>query len=189
MSLLRTLTILTVTMLSTSPVLAENSRHYLEFGLSSSTLNKKASVGAPVQSESDVDGGILKYGYDFNNWFAVEGHLGRTASVENTALSYTSGINYMGFAGARFNLRYDHFTLYALGGAGFAQIAETSSGTDYQLNKVGPAYGVGLDFYGSKSTSISVAYIQYIDTSDVDLSSLQLTIKFYFDKPKIQSRY
>lgn len=189
MSLFRALTILLITLLSTSPVLAENSHHYFEFGMSTNTLKKQATIGAPTAGEGDIDGGILKYGYDLNNWLAVEGHLGRTGSASDIPGAYTAGIDYMGYAGARFNLRYDHFTVYALGGAGFAQMSESLSGTQYKSNIVSPAYGVGFDFYGSKSTSISLAYIQYLDTGDAQLSSLQLTVKFYFSKPKISSRY
>ncbi len=95
----------------------------------------------------------------------------------------------MAFVGARFNLRYNHFTVFTLGGVSYAKIKETGSGSPYTTTIVAPAYGVGLDFYGSESTAITFSYIQYLDSTKVNLSAVQFGIKFYFDKPKIFNRY
>ncbi len=188
MSLSRILTIITLSAIFTGQALAENSHMYFEIDYAKNTLKTVNTFGTNTSADSDMDGGLVKFGYDLNNWIGFEGHLGSTTTNEDTT-NYTAKIDYMAFAGARFNLRYDHLTVYALAGAGYAQIKETSSAVNYETTKGGPAYGVGIDFYGSKSTSVSLAYIQYVDSTAIDLSSLQLGVKFYFDKPKIQRRY
>ena len=197
MSLLRTFAVIALALFSNQVYSAENSnsvsRHYFEFDYARNTLKTKDTLVAGIVTaslvEAEMDGGIIKYGYDINNWFAVEGHLGSTTSQDDAAISYSAKIQYMGFAGARFNLRYDHFTLYGLAGAGYASVKETSAGTEFSTKKGGAAYGIGMDFYGSKTTSISLSYIQYVDSTEVDLSSLQLGVKFYFDKPQFKNRY
>lgn len=193
MSLIRTFTVVALTLFSTQSFAEtnsnSNSHHYFEFDYARNTLKTVNTFGAATTAEADMDGGLIKYGYDLNNWLAIEGHLGSTTTNVESAPVYSSNIQYMAFAGARFSMRFDHFTVYGLGGAGYASIKETSSGTDFETNKGTLAYGVGLDFYGSKTTSISVAYIQYVDSTEIDLSSLQLGVKFYFDKPRIKRRY
>ncbi len=189
MSFIRVLTIITLSVLSTSQVFADNSRMYFEFDYATNTTNTVNTFGASTSAESDMDGAVIKLGYDLNNWIAFEGHLGSTTTNDESAPTYSSKIDYMAFAGARFNLRYDHFTVYGLAGAGYTQITETSSGTLYETTKAAPAYGVGLDFYGSKTTAFTLSYIQYVDSTEIDLSSFQFGVKFYFDKPKFYKRY
>jgi len=186
---IKNLAILTLSLLMTSQAFADNSRLYFEYDLARNSLTTLNTFGTSTSAEADLDGGMIKFGYDFSNYFAIETHLGTSTTNDDLAPTYTVGIDYLGFAGARFNLRYDHLTLYGLAGAGFTRITEKTPATTYETSKIGPAYGVGLDFYGSKTTSISIAYIQYLDETDVNISSFQIGVKFYFDKPKIQKRY
>ncbi len=189
MSLIRVLTVITLSALSITPAFAENSPMYFGFGYASTTTKTVNTFGASTSAEADMNGAVLKFGYDINNWIGFEGHLSNTTTNDQSAPTYSVKVDYMALAAARFNLRYDHFTVFALGGVGYAQVKETSSGTLYTTTKAAPAYGVGLDFYGSKSTAVTFSYIQYLDSNDVNLSSVQLGVKFYFDKPKISRRY
>ncbi len=192
MFLIRTFAIIALALFS-NQLLAQdnsnNSHHYFEFGLAGTSLITKGTYGAGTSANSDLSGGIIKYGYDFNNWFSAEAHLGATAKNTDSAPTYTVSAQTMAFVGARFSLRYDHFTIYALAGGGYGSIKESTATTDYTTSKTSAAYGLGMDFYGSKTTSVSVSLVQYVDSTEVDLSAIELGIRFYFDKPTIKRRY
>ena len=188
MYLLRALTVVAITLLSTSQVLAENSRHYLEFDVAGIDAKAKDNAGV-VGYDSGMNGFLIKYGYDLNNWFAVEGHLGSSTASDTDAPTYTIKADYLGFLGGRFNLRYDGFTLYGLGGAGFAAVTETESGTEYKTDFTSFAYGAGIEMYGYKSSALTFSIIRYLDVTEGTLTTAQIGFKFYFDTPKFSSRY
>lgn len=189
MYLLRTLTIIAIAYLSTTgSVLAENSRHYFEFDLAGINAKAKDNAGV-VGYDSGMDGFLVKYGYDVNNWLAIETHLGSSKESDNDAPTYTIKADYFGFLGARFNLRYDHFTLYGLAGGGYAKVTETESGTQYNSTFSSFAYGGGMEFYGSSYSAITFSIVRYLDVTEGTLTTGQIGFKFYFDKPKFIHRY
>jgi len=188
MYLLRALTVVAITLLSTSQVLAENTRHYLEFDIAGVNAKAKDNAGV-VGYDSGTNGFFVKYGYDINNWFAVEGHLGNSTESDTDAPTYTIKADAIGFLGGRFNLRYDGFTLYGLAGAAYAAVTETESGTEYKTNFSSVAYGIGMDMYGSKESAITFSIIRYLDVTEGTLTTGQIGFKFYFDKPKFSGRY
>jgi len=188
MYLLKALTIVAISLLSTSQVLAENTRHYLEFDIAG--MDAKAKDNANVVGyDSGMNGFFVKYGYDINNWLAVEGHLGNSGESDDDAPTYTIKASAIGFLGGRFNLRYDGFTLYGLAGAAYVAVTETESGTEYKTNFSSIAYGMGMDLYGSKESAITFSIIRYLDVTEGTLTTAQIGFKFYFDKPKFSGRY
>lgn len=189
MPLIKVLTILALSVLSITSAFAENSPMYFGFSYGKTKTKTVNTFAAKTPANASMHGAVVKLGYDINNWIGFEGQLSNTTTHYQPAQTYSVKVEYIALAAARLNLRYDHFTVFALGGAGYARVRETSQGTAHTVTKIAPAFGVGIDLYGSKSTAITLSYIKYLDSTKVNLSSVQLGFTFYFDKPEISRRY
>ncbi|MCU7929188.1 MAG: porin family protein [Candidatus Thiodiazotropha sp. (ex Codakia rugifera)] len=123
-------------------------------------------VASPQYKEDDSNadfrgaGLILRGGHEFNDFFAVEGHLGLFS--EDTINGDTHQIDYLASIFARGNLfLFDsRARVYALGGLtrfsgdvpGFNGVDETSLG-----------YGLGIELYGHERNALTLEWIRYAD--------------------------
>lgn len=121
-------------------------------------------------------GGAFQIGYDLHKFIAVESQLGiayasldessggNTLSVENTI--------YYGSIYLRGNVRFDTFTLFAIGGYTYLQSDVESSSNiailniDDSENFDDMSYGAGIDLYGNDTTALSFKWIRIIDLGD-----------------------
>jgi len=133
----------------------------------------------------NANGFILRLGYDFNNWLAVEGHYADPDDFESSGSGNLSG-NTLG-AFARLNLRFKQTTLYAIGGAASSSYTGQS--------EITYAYGAGIDIYGSKDTALTIAYTSYYNdetasSNKIEGDALTFGITHYFgNRPRIYKRY
>lgn len=128
---------------------------------------------------AEIDGTTiyLKLGYQLNKFFGLEAQFGFLTGVKGVPGSDPDGSQAALFA--RFNLPFEDLNVYAL--AGVAQLS--LNGTDDEFS--GTAYGVGIDFYGSPLTALTLEAIQYQD-GNATYKSLTLGLKHHFEWPSFR---
>jgi len=163
---------------------SEPSHFYMGAGWGNYAFNIKNS--STVYGNSS--GLALDLGYDFNNILALQ-----TSYIAPDTFTATSGtdeaISYAASLFLRANLRFERSSVYFLVGG------STLGKNNASYDGVGPAYGVGLDFYGGKNVALTIKYINYLDTkttvgsNKVTLSGTTLGFIYYFDTPRFNNRY
>ena len=173
-----------VTMLLPGLSLAENSSNYI--GVNVATFDSKNST-------IEQDGAMLNLGYDLNNYIALEMAAGASETYEDPATTDTSKINYAASGFLRFNVRFSRVTFYVLGGYSKVESSSTTGSTKTTYSDSGSSYGFGIDFYGTRDLALSVRRVEFFDsnepTGNRHLGATMLGITYYFDTPKIRSRY
>lgn len=171
-----------------SLVMAESSPMYI--GVNFASFDSK-------YSDTEFDGGMLNLGFDLNNYVAFELAGGASESTDDPATSTSSKVDYAASAFLRFNLRFDRVTVYVLGGYSQVESSTKTTTTSTSFKDSGGSYGYGIDFYGTRDLALSVRRVELIDTESQSASGTTKThigatilgITYYFDKPKIHSRY
>lgn len=171
-----------------SLALAESSPMYI--GVNFATFDSK-------YSDVELDGGIINLGFDLNNYFAFELSGGASETTNDEATGAKSKVDYVASAFLRFNLRFNRVTVYALGG--YSQVKSTSSlgSITVEDTSSGGSYGYGIDFYGTRDLALSFRRVEFVDieetsgntTTKTHVGATMVGITYYFDKPKIYSRY
>ena len=179
MTLIRTLFVVALTFAFVSKASADNSPMYFGLGIADYEFE-----GSPIT----MDGYYLNYGIDIGNYFAIEGIIANSSQYENAAASLTSEIDYYGALYGRFNLRYDHVTLYVMAGYATVSTTTTVSGTAFETEDSGVTYAVGIDLYGTQNTALTIRYYDYLD-EDIHATGINIGLNFYFDVPRIHKRY
>lgn len=163
---------------------AEPSHFYMGAGWGNYAFNIKNSSTV----YGDASGLALDLGYDFNNILALQASY--IAPDTFTATSGTSeSISYAASLFLRANLRFERSSVYFLAGA------STLGKNNASYDGTGLAYGVGLDFYGSKNVALTLKYVNYLDTktisgsNKVSLDGTTLGFTYYFDTPRFNNRY
>ncbi|WP_455209177.1 outer membrane beta-barrel protein [Kaarinaea lacus] len=145
--------------------------------------------------EDNALGGTIQVGYDLHKFLAIETHLGLAYdSYEETAggltLSAKSLISHASVY-LRGNLRFDTFTLFAVGGYTYLR-------NDYELEITPPippfesrddttsesdiSYGGGIDLYGNATTAVTFKWMRVIDMGDEgELDAWYIGITHYLD--------
>ena len=173
-----------------STVLAESSPMYL--GMNSA----KFDIDQPG-NKLEYSGGMLNLGLDLNNYFAFEVAGGISKSKDDPTTTTSSKINYAASAFLRFNLRFNRVTVYALGGYSQVESASTTGAISTTTKDKGGSYGYGIDFYGTRDLALSFRRVEFVKTETVTgttttenrLGATMIGITYYFDTPKIHSRY
>jgi len=159
-----------------------NTPLYIGIGKSFFTFEDSTSINA--------SGYYLNLGLDLGNYFAIEALSSSSAIDEFDAESYE--IDYYHGIFARFNLRYDHFTVYLLAGYGTTSLTYTTTvggGSTVAVDDSGFSYGIGMDLYGTKNAALTLRAMDYID-EDFHMLGAVMGFHFYFDDiPRIQKRY
>jgi len=179
MALIRTLIFTILTLAFAGTAQAGSSPMY--FGLGIADYSAEGN-------DTTADGIFLNFGIDIGNYFAIEAVAANSDRYESTTTGDYAEIDYYAALYGRFNLRYDHLTLYLM--AGYATLSATTSfyGTDDTYEDSGLTYAAGIDLYGTKNTAISVRYYDYID-EDSHITGINIGLNFYFDVPRINKRY
>lgn len=105
---------------------------------------------AVVSGESSGDVWRLKFGYEFHKFLGAEAHYGFSSNGDDTLRE--------GALFGRFQLPFERLDVYFLAGAGRVGFSEGA---------YGPAAGVGIDFYGTERTALTLEYVHY-ELSDID---------------------
>jgi len=173
-----------ITLLLPAISLAENSSNYI--GVNVATFDSK-------QTTTEQDGLMINFGYDLNNYLALEIAAGASETNEDAATNDTSKIDYTASAFLRFNMRFNRVTLYVLGGYSSVEATATSGATSTTTTDSSGSYGYGIDFYGTRDLALSFRRVEFFDNEELTgnrhLGATMIGITYYFDTPKIHSRY
>lgn len=176
---------------SPSLAMAENSPFYI--GINAASFESTTTDTSQTETSTSYDGAMLNFGYDINNYFSLELLTGASSSADESP-TISSKIDYTGGVYARFNLRFNRVTLSLLGGYATTGISTTVGNTTTSDSESGQSAGIGIDFYGTRDLALSLrTMILYAKDNpgggDTVLSATTFGITYYFDKPKIHSRY
>ncbi|MDH5393505.1 MAG: porin family protein [Gammaproteobacteria bacterium] len=157
---------------------AGEARHY--FGISNETY-----------SIDGLDGISYRYGYDFGNVMSFEVDYSQTefAAPTTTIASLDSITNLM----LQFNRRYESVNIYLA--LGYGTSVMTQVGVPYRSGFNGPAYGAGIELYGSKNTAITFSWLRRLASEEdpvipqAEIDSVRVGIVHHFDFSKTSSRY
>lgn len=127
--------------------------------------------------ELDPDGGgsfdstglRLRAGVAFNDYFALEGHLGTGGSDGPVDLEYLAG----GYAKGMLPISPD-FKLYGLLGATEVEF----DGSDDSESDV--SYGGGASYALMPNLSVDADYMRYLDESNYDFNAISLGATYHF---------
>jgi len=173
-----------MTMLLPGMTYAESSSNYI--GAQIAKFDSK-------YSSAEFDGGMMSLGYDLNNYIALEAAAGASQSYEEPVTGNTAQIDYVASAFLRFNVRFNRVTLYALGGYSRVGSTATSGSVSVTDTNSGVSYGFGIDFYGTRDLALSIRRVELFDeekkSGKSQLGASMVGITYYFDTPKIHSRY
>ncbi len=141
----------------------------------------------------DLNQLTLVLGADVSNFLGAEIHLGKTNDFSREISPGVTGTIRTRFVAAAFvraNLRYKKTTLYVMGGYGYIDFSELSLNQwNFADSISGPAYGVGMDFYGGPHTALNVSAIRYVDDDNNTIDTINLGFVHHFDWPGLASRY
>lgn len=122
----------------------------------------------PEYGSSRDDVGLrLRGGAQFNDYFAVEGHLGGGGSDGPVELDYLVGAYAKGILPVA-----DEFRLYGL--AGFTEV-------DFDLAREnGFSYGAGAEFDITSNLAVGADYIRYLDKSNYTFDAASVGLRYRF---------
>ncbi|MFG6175622.1 porin family protein [Halomonas sp. THAF12] len=126
--------------------------------------------------ELDPDGGgnfdstglRLRAGVAFNDYLALEGHLGTGGSDGPVEMDYLAG----GYAKGMLPISPD-FTLYGLLGA--TEVEFDSEDTESDVS-----YGGGASYALMPNLSVDADYMRYLDESNYDFNAVSLGATYHF---------
>lgn len=141
--------------------------------------------------EEDALGGTFLIGYDLHKFFAIESRLGLsydssevilgTDSISTNALLSHASIYLRG------NLRFDSFTLFAIGGYSYVRLDYEVKGGPFEPvddsdNEDDISYGGGIDLYGNATTAVSFQWMRVLDKGDEgEIDAWYIGITHYLD--------
>ena len=163
---------------------SEPSHFYVGLGWGSYAFDIKNS-GVEYGNSSGI---ALDLGYDFNNIVAIQASYISPDNFDATG-GTNEDINYAASLFVRANLRFERSSIFFL--AGGSKVSENNSSYDGN----GLAYGMGVDFYGSKNTAVTLKYVRYLDadttvgSNNVKLDGATIGFTHYFDTPRFNDRY
>ncbi|WP_290786999.1 porin family protein [Halomonas sp.] len=118
-------------------------------------------------SSRDSVGLRLNGGMQFNDYFAVEGHLGSGGSDGPVELDYLVGAYAKGILPVA-----PEFRLYGL--AGFTEV-------DVDIDREsGFSYGAGAEFDVAPNLAVGADYMRYLDKSDITFDAASVGMRYRF---------
>ncbi|ASK19576.1 porin family protein [Halomonas sp. N3-2A] len=122
----------------------------------------------PERGSSRDDVGLrLRGGAQFNDYFALEGHLGTGGSDRGAELNHVAGAYAKGIVPIAPEVR-----LYGL--AGFTEVDINSN------RETGFSYGAGAEMDISSNVSVGADYMRYLDKSAYDFDAASVGLKYRF---------
>lgn len=122
----------------------------------------------PDRGSSRDDVGLrLRGGAQFNDYFAIEGHLGGGGSDGPAELDYLVGAYAKGILPVA-----DQFRLYGL--AGFTEV-------DFDIDREsGFSYGAGAEYDLTPALALGADYMRYLDKSSYDFDAVSVGLRYRF---------
>lgn len=118
-------------------------------------------------SSRDDVGLRLRSGVQFNDYFALEGHLGTGGSDGNAELDYLAGAYAKGFIPVAPEVR-----LYGL--AGFTEVDfDSDRESDF-------SYGAGAEMDVARNLSVGADYMRYLDKSAYTFDAASVGLRYRF---------
>ncbi|WP_083001735.1 porin family protein [Halomonas sp. GT] len=122
----------------------------------------------PERGSSRDDVGLrLRGGAQFNDYFALEGHLGTGGSDRGAELDHVAGAYAKGIVPIAPEVR-----LYGL--AGFTEVDINND------RETGFSYGAGAEMDISSNVSVGADYMRYLDKSAYDFDAASVGLKYRF---------
>jgi len=122
----------------------------------------------PDRGSSRDDVGLrLRGGAQFNDYFALEGHLGTGGSDRGADLDHLAGAYAKGIIPVAPNFR-----LYGL--AGFSEVEISNN------RESGLSYGAGAEMDIANNVSIGADYMRYLDESAYDFDAASVGLRYRF---------
>lgn len=122
----------------------------------------------PERGSSRDDVGLrLRGGAQFNDYFALEGHLGTGGSDRGAELNHVAGAYAKGIVPIAPEVR-----LYGL--AGFTEVDINSD------RETGFSYGAGAEMDISSNVSVGADYMRYLDKSAYNFDAASVGLKYRF---------
>lgn len=154
--------------------------------------------------DDNLKGGVIRAGFDFTNYFGLEGQIGLTMTESYIAVDQGQDVGtskqraeHTGIY-ARFSWRLMNFNLYGLAGVGYYNRVEKNNAPGYSVgtfetDEVGPSFGVGIDLFGSTRTALSLTWMKLInegigDGEELNISAMYLGITHYFKPQRTNHR-
>ncbi|HSH48814.1 MAG TPA: porin family protein [Halomonas sp.] len=118
-------------------------------------------------SDRDSVGLRVRGGAQFNDYLALEGHLGTGGSDGSAELDYLVGAYGKGILPVT-----DQFRFYGL--AGITEV-------DYDMDRESDfSYGAGLEFAVTPQLSVGADYMRYLDKSDYNFNAASVGMRYRF---------
>ena len=156
-------------------------------------MNVNAVVFDSTRNTYEPEGVSLGFGWDLNNYLSFELDGTTSDTYEDQPSADTYQVDYAASAFLRFNLRFNRVTLYAMGGYSKIKTTSTAGALTTIQESDGTSYGYGIDFYGTPDLALSIRRIEFIDIDEpaeqVNIGATMLGITYYYDTPRIHSRY
>jgi len=143
--------------------------------------------GTSVSVEENLDGDLNPVGFRFRlgtpvgDNLDIEGHFGfagdsRPTAYEEFGSSY-AGVFLKGYVPIGFNS-----ALYALGGYSMVALSQTVNSREFNDERHGFSYGVGLETSLSERIDLTADYMRYVRDEGLfeDISAVSFGLKFYF---------
>jgi len=119
------------------------------------------------RQDRDSVGLRLNGGMQFNDYFAVEGHLASGGSDGPAELDYLVGAYAKGILPVA-----PEFRIYGL--AGFTEV-------DYDIDREsGFSYGAGAEFDVAPNLAVGADYMRYLDKSDTTFDAASVGVRYRF---------
>ena len=132
--------------------------------------------------EDDVELGalVVKGGYKFTDWAAVEGRAGLGITDDSY---HGVDIELNSLYGAYFvaGLPTDSgFYPYVLAGYTKAEVEASGFGVSFKEDDSDFSYGLGADYYFSDNVAANLEFIRYMDKNDSELDAINLGVTYKF---------
>jgi len=133
-------------------------------GLGLGTINTEHKA-AGLDQTATTFGGFVKFGADFNDYFAAELRVGMSGKNKKTyaanTFTYSSPVFVSYLAKAKYPV-LANVDLYMLAGATTARIKGTTNTATQSKSKTGLSLGVGFDYKLNNNISLGADWIQYM---------------------------
>lgn len=157
---------------------------YAEIGITSVSY-EESLFDVIVKSSPQSFRGVV--GYELNETFAVEGHVGFGMSGDGIKVGGTSVPdatfdvdNVIGIYVKGKTKLTDNLEAFARAGLARAKGTASLDGVSASASESGFSYGVGLSYVFDKTTSLNIDYMSYLDRSSSKATGITVGLGFKF---------
>ena len=170
----------------------ENSPLYI--GINGAKYELTATTASGTESSVEYDGYMFNLGYDFNNYLSLEADAGLSSSENEATPGSSSKIDYTVGLYLKLNMRFDRVVVSLLGGQTSTKMSVTTGATTTSDTESSTAGGIGIDFFGTRDLALTfrrmIIYTKdNVGGGDTTITATTAGITYYFDTPRIRSRY